>query len=134
MLSSSIALSQLLAAEHKTTSLGNVNFIEPSDGGGNVVVCYMPYLHPFSTGDGTPSNAVGQYEGLAAIFLAMEHLNTGNGTIVSEWVFYWYILAKEIIFVRIYTYDVNVYSITYVYFYTIPIIVVDSAASTNAAL
>ena len=35
-------------------------------------------------------------------------------------------MAKEIIFVRIYTYDVNVYSITFVYFYTIPIIVVDS--------
>ena len=84
MLSSSIALSRLLAAEHKTTSLGNVNFIEPSDGGENVAVCYMPYLHPFSTGDGTPMNAVGQYEGLAAIFLAMQHLNTGNGTIISE--------------------------------------------------
>ena len=51
-----------------------MNFIEPKDGAGEpVAICYMPYLHPFTTGDGTPSNAMGQYEGLAAIFLAMDY-------------------------------------------------------------
>ena len=38
----------------------------------------------FSREDGSVVNNNEVYEGLAAISLALEHLNTGNGTIVSE--------------------------------------------------
>jgi hypothetical protein len=39
----------------------------------------MPYLFSFDTG-----NPIGIYEGMASVALAMEHLNTGNGTIIPE--------------------------------------------------
>jgi hypothetical protein len=39
----------------------------------------MPYLFSFQT-----ENSLGIYEGMASVALAMEHLNTGNGTIIPE--------------------------------------------------
>lgn len=89
LLSASADLWQLLAAEqceHQITSIGNINVVESDNvpGGKPIPICYMPYLLYFSKGDRVPLNELGRYEGLAAIFLAMEHLNTGNGTIVPE--------------------------------------------------
>jgi len=43
----------------------------------------MPYLASFSR-DGEAINNNEVYEGLASVALAMEHLNTGNGTIIPE--------------------------------------------------
>mmetsp|Transcript_28701 Transcript_28701/g.53060 ORF Transcript_28701/g.53060 Transcript_28701/m.53060 type:complete len:899 (-) Transcript_28701:897-3593(-) len=85
LLSASISISQLLAANPPISTDGNVNIINTGDNNSEpIALCYLPYLFPFTTGDGTPSNDKGQYEGLAAIFLAMEHLNTGNGELVPE--------------------------------------------------
>jgi len=81
-LSASISLSKRLAAEPLTSTVGNVNIIGISDNN-REPVCYLPYLFEF-TNKYRPNNAIGQYEGLAAILLAMEHLNTGNGIIVPE--------------------------------------------------
>jgi len=70
---------------------GNVNIIESSNNNNNdssnvtTTLCYLPFLFAFSRHDATtPHNAQGGYEGFAALSLAMEHLNTGNGEIVSE--------------------------------------------------
>jgi hypothetical protein len=90
-LKSLISLSRILDGEPNITHHGRINIIQNSsssdvdevarDGGGDVIrLCYIPYLFRFST-DGVPDNSVGSYEGLAAVSLALEHLNTGNGII-----------------------------------------------------
>lgn len=80
------ALSGVLAnyASNSTAS-GSVNIVP---GSGEYVdqslqVAYFPYLIRFTCND-VPVNALGYYDGVASISLAMEHLNTGNGSIVPE--------------------------------------------------
>jgi len=86
-LKSLISLSQDLENDSVNPS-GNINIIESSGNNGSDVttkLCYLPFLFAFSRRDATtPHNAQGGYEGFAALSLAMEHLNTGNGEIVSE--------------------------------------------------
>jgi len=83
-LKSLISLAQDLDAKIRTSTIGHVNAIETSDNK-KISLCYLPYLDSFSEGDDNePYNAVGSYEGVAALLLALEHLNTGNGTIVPE--------------------------------------------------
>lgn len=85
-LDSLIDLAQLLASDPPRTTVENINIIQrgDDDGGGSVPICHMPYLFPFTGRNGEVDNTRRQYEGLAAIALAMEHLNTGNGSIVPE--------------------------------------------------
>jgi len=47
-------------------------------------ICHLPYVFPFTDPSGAPWNAIGTYEGLAAIALACQHLNTADGSIVPE--------------------------------------------------
>ncbi len=55
---------------------GNVNIVQTSSSTNGVPVCYIP--NPYS------SNDSGEFEGMAAVVLAMEHLNTGDGSIILE--------------------------------------------------
>lgn len=83
-LDSLIALSGFLDSNPRTSTSGNVNIVSTGDyHDESIAVCYMPYLFSFSR-DGIPWNIIGSYDGLAAISLAMEHLNTGNGTIIQQ--------------------------------------------------
>jgi len=66
-----------------TNNNDNINIIQNTSNGENIEVCYMPYLASFSR-DGEAINNNEVYEGLAAVSLALEHLNTGNGTIIQE--------------------------------------------------
>lgn len=81
-LNSLISLDELLESNPPASTSGNVNIL---DLGNNDTksICYLPYLFFFTTPDG-PNNAIGSFDGLAAIALAMEHLNTGNGTIIPQ--------------------------------------------------
>ncbi|KAK1740311.1 GABA-B receptor-like protein [Skeletonema marinoi] len=47
-------------------------------------LCHLPYVFPFTDSSGSPWNAIGTYEGFAAIALAAQHLNAGDGSIVPE--------------------------------------------------
>mmetsp|Transcript_18477 Transcript_18477/g.39971 ORF Transcript_18477/g.39971 Transcript_18477/m.39971 type:complete len:910 (+) Transcript_18477:305-3034(+) len=88
-LKSLISLSQVLAAKPPNAPIGNFNIIEDgNDSSKPIPLCYFPYLSLFVR-DGKPYNSGGSsgngyYNGLAAISLALEHLNTGNGTIVPD--------------------------------------------------
>ncbi|KAL7544736.1 hypothetical protein ACHAWF_009197 [Thalassiosira exigua] len=78
-----ISHAKLINADQSVSLMGNVNFVE--DGNNNLIpICFMPYMQPFSSSDGSHYNELGEYEGLATVALAMEHLNTGNGTIVPD--------------------------------------------------
>jgi hypothetical protein len=90
-LKSLISLSQILDRKPSIIHNGHINIIQNAsstdvdevmaDTGGNTIqLCYLPYLLRFSA-NGEPENSVGSYEGLAAVSLALEHLNTGNGVI-----------------------------------------------------
>lgn len=48
-----------------------------------LAICHLPYLMKFSH-DGATFNNVGSYEGGAAVALAAQHLNVGDGSIVPE--------------------------------------------------
>jgi len=78
-------LSQLLATNSSKSRSGNINIISSTniDDSDPIALCYLPFLYPFTIG-GKPSDVNGQYGILAAISLALEHLNTGNGSIVSD--------------------------------------------------
>lgn len=79
-----ISLSNDISAASSIAHVGNnhLNVIKIGNETNNKPICYIPYLRSFSR-DGVPLGPNG-YEGLAAVLLALEHLNTGNGSIVSE--------------------------------------------------
>ena len=77
------SLSEILATNPPISTVGNINVVNNSDGA-SVEIAYFPYLIQFTCGDGVPQNGLGFYDGVASISLAMEHLNTGNGSIVPE--------------------------------------------------
>ena len=87
-LTSLISLSQLLSTNPPKSTSGNVNIINTTDDNtgeiSSISLAYLPFLFFFTTGDGIPLNALGSYESFAAIALAMEHLNTGNGEIIPD--------------------------------------------------
>jgi len=86
-LQSLISLQELLSTNPPTSTSGNVNIINTSSSTGEsllLALAYLPFLFFFSTGDGIPINALGSYESFAAASLAMQHLNTGDGSIVPE--------------------------------------------------
>lgn len=68
---------------------GNVNAVQSENGvDTDIGICHLATLLPLSTkppGDGRriPFN-LGTLEGVAAILLALQHLNTGNGTIIPQ--------------------------------------------------
>ena len=81
-LKSLISISQHLSGKLNITYGGNnINIIEVGNSE-PLYLCYFPWLASFSFG-GQVFESWGYY-GLAAILLALEHLNTGNGTIVPE--------------------------------------------------
>jgi hypothetical protein len=77
-LKSLIFLSSILDADPKISAIANVNIIETSATEENITLCYLPILLTFNM----TSNGI--FHGLASAALAIEHLNTGNGTIVPE--------------------------------------------------
>ena len=90
-LKSLISLSQILNAKPSIATNGHINIIDNSSSSyvdevtgdtisDSIQLCYLPYLIRFSV-DGEPDNKSGSYEGMAAVSLALEHLNTGNGVI-----------------------------------------------------
>ena len=81
-LNSLTSLSKLIDTVPNSTT-NNINIIQNTSDGENIKICYMPYLASFSR-DGEAINNNEVYEGLASVALAMEHLNTGNGTIIQE--------------------------------------------------
>ena len=93
-LKSLISLSQILDAKPSIATNGHINIIDNSSSSyvdevtddtisDSIQLCYLPYLIRFSV-DGEPDNKSGSYEGMAAVSLALEHLNTGNGVITPE--------------------------------------------------
>jgi hypothetical protein len=70
-----------LAAAPQISSSPDNNLITLNN---KTTLCHIPYIFPFTDPSGSPWNALGSYEGLAAIALAAQHLNTGDGSIVSE--------------------------------------------------
>ena len=84
-LQSLISLAQILDDNNTNiTTDGSINIIVDNSNGVSIPLVYLPYMAFFSREDGSVVNNNEVYEGLAAISLALEHLNTGNGTIVSE--------------------------------------------------
>ena len=85
LLPSSAALARLLAGGFSAAPVGNVNVVDAGDDDGSppFPLCYLPYMSPFTIG-GETANIVGVWGGVAAVALAIEHLNAGNGSIVSE--------------------------------------------------
>ena len=79
-------LSELLAKHSPNSTIGNINVVNV-DGSGNdresMEIAYLPFLIGF-TCEGQYVNDMRYYEGVASISLAMEHLNTGNGSIIPE--------------------------------------------------
>lgn len=85
-LDSLIDLAHLLASNQPKSTTGNINIIQGGGDDGSessVALCHIPYLFLFSL-EGQPANFIGSFEGLAAISLALEHLNSGDGRIVPE--------------------------------------------------
>jgi len=82
-----IGIRDLLSSDPPVSRTGNLNEVL-SGGEGEAedatTLLFLPYLQPFSGGDGRPFTVIGTYEGLAASALAMEHLNTGNSSILKE--------------------------------------------------
>jgi len=74
-------ISAELAAAPQIISSPDSNLITLNN---KTTLCHLPYIFPFTDKSGSPWNAVGTYEGLAAIALAAQHLNTGDGSIVPE--------------------------------------------------
>jgi hypothetical protein len=83
-LSYQISLSELLTNNPPNQTIGNVNIYVDESSGQSLEIAYFPYLMSFTCGDGLPTNVGEIYDGVASISLAMEHLNTGNGTIIPE--------------------------------------------------
>ena len=82
-----IGIRDLLSTDPPVSREGNLNVLSGGEGDEEddaTTLLYVPYLQPFSGGDGSPFTLFGTYEGLAASALAMEHLNTGNSSIVPE--------------------------------------------------
>ena len=77
------SLSAVLQSNPPKSTVGNINVLNQSDGT-SIEIAYLPYLIQFTCGDGVPQNGLGFYDGVASISLAMEHLNTGNGSIIPE--------------------------------------------------
>ncbi len=50
----------------------------------NDTLCHLPYVFPFTDQSGSAFYALNTHEGLAAIALAAQHLNTGDRSIVPE--------------------------------------------------
>lgn len=87
-LQSLTTISQLLedlnSTDITTNKNGNINIIKNNNGNGeSISLCYMPYLVMLSN-NGKAVNNDEAHEGLAAVLLALEHLNTGNGTIIPQ--------------------------------------------------
>eukprot|EP00986_Skeletonema_menzelii_P011228 scaffold5693_cov141-Skeletonema_menzelii.AAC.35 len=72
--------SELAAAAPQISSTPDNNLVTLNDKS----LCHLPYVFPFTDPSGSPFNSIGTYEGLAAIALAAQHLNTGDGSIVPE--------------------------------------------------
>lgn len=77
------SLSEVLALHPSISTIGNINIVQGYNDS-SIEVAYLPYLIKFTCGDYLPVNSIGYYDGVASISLAMEHLNTGNGSIVPE--------------------------------------------------
>mmetsp|Transcript_12125 Transcript_12125/g.35439 ORF Transcript_12125/g.35439 Transcript_12125/m.35439 type:complete len:990 (-) Transcript_12125:254-3223(-) len=65
------------------TRAGNVDVISDSSGA-EVALCHIPQLVPFTVGGSGAYRNVGAYEGAAAVALAAQHLNSGDGSVVTE--------------------------------------------------
>jgi hypothetical protein len=66
-------------------SAENVSRVHSIDVADNVPFCHLAMVMPFS--DSNPTRRPlknGVFQGLAAVLLAVQHLNTGNGTIVQQ--------------------------------------------------
>ena len=78
-LKSLISLSRILDADPEISTINNINIIETSAVEEDIALCYLPILLTFNM-----SSTNGVFHGLASAALAIEHLNTGNGSIVPE--------------------------------------------------
>jgi len=70
------------------TRIGQVEVAETEEGE-LLAFCHIPYFFPFShfpieTEPRQVLNIQGPLEGAAAIYLAMKHLNTGDGSVIPE--------------------------------------------------
>ena len=87
LLSYQPSLSEILTNNPPNSMVGNINIVHAdsiNSESETIEVAYLPYLNQFTCLDGVPQNGLGVYDGVASISLAMEHLNTGNGSIVPE--------------------------------------------------
>ena len=70
----------------QVTRVGSIDVVELPDGT-SIPYCHLAMVMPFSrVYDDTGREAVdlGVFQGQASVMLAIEHLNTGNGTLVPE--------------------------------------------------
>ena len=76
-------LSRILEDNAPNSTVGNINIVNVDYIDEYIEVAYLPILMSFAC-YGKPTNDVGYYDGVASVSLAMEHLNTGNGSIIPE--------------------------------------------------
>ena len=76
-------LSRILDDNAPNSTAGNINIVNVDLIDEYIEVAYLPTIMTF-TCYGKPTNNIGYYDGVASVALAMEHLNTGNGSIIPE--------------------------------------------------
>eukprot|EP00956_Cyclotella_meneghiniana_P007314 scaffold9944_cov52-Cyclotella_meneghiniana.AAC.2 len=76
-------LSRILEDNAPNSTAGNINIVNVDLIDEGIEVAYLPTIMTF-TCYGKPTENVGNYDGVASVALAMEHLNTGNGSIIPE--------------------------------------------------
>eukprot|EP00956_Cyclotella_meneghiniana_P038765 scaffold159697_cov56-Cyclotella_meneghiniana.AAC.3 len=76
-------LSRILDDNAPNSTAGNINIVNVDLIDEYIEVAYLPTIMTF-TCYGRPTNNIGYYDGVASVALAMEHLNTGNGSIIPE--------------------------------------------------
>lgn len=79
---SSLPSLDLLRKEIKSdiTRRGNLDVLSDKD----LAICHLPYIMPFTNNEGALFTGINSHEGAFAVALAAQHLNTGDGTIVSR--------------------------------------------------
>ena len=75
-------ISRIISNNAPNSTVGNINIVNVNSKD-QFELAYLPILMSF-TCYGKPTNDMGYYDGVASVSLAMEHLNTGNGSIVPE--------------------------------------------------
>eukprot|EP00956_Cyclotella_meneghiniana_P005714 scaffold7379_cov63-Cyclotella_meneghiniana.AAC.1 len=76
-------LSRILEDNAPNSTVGNINILNVDFIDEYIEVAYLPIIMSFVC-YGKPINDLGYYDGVASVSLAMEHLNTGNGSIIPE--------------------------------------------------